>query len=91
MESGSSGAEPEVVKFPHACHKHFRTLVQAEAFMADWMEMYACMVKAKIKEELLEGHRPSETNELPVNLTLKTRDSNDEGELADRLGKVNLK
>ena len=91
MESGSSGAEPEVAKFQHACHKHFRTLVQAEAFIADWVEMYACMIKAKIKEELWKGYRPLETNGLPVHLTLKTRDSDDEGELADRFRKANLK
>ena len=91
MKSGSRGAEPEVVKFQHACHKHFRTLVQAEAFIADWVEMYACMVKAKIKEELLKGYRPLETNGLPIHLTLKTGGSNDEGELADSFRKANLK
>ena len=58
--------------------------------MADRVEIYTYIVKDKIKEELLKGHRSSETNKLPVNLILKTGDSDDEG-LADRFRKVNLK
>jgi hypothetical protein len=49
MDSGSGGSEPEVVNFSGACHKRFRTLAQAEAFIAYWVEMNACIVKAKIK------------------------------------------
>ena len=49
------------------------------------------MVKSKIKEELLKGYQPLEANGLPFNLTLKTEDSGDEGELADRFRKVNWK
>lgn len=47
MRSGSGGAEPEVVHFSGACHKHFRTFAQAGAFIEDWVEMYACIVKAR--------------------------------------------
>ncbi len=72
MNSGSGGAEPEVVHFSGACHKHFQMLTQAEAFIADWVKMYACVVKAKIKEELLNDCRPTKMKGTPVELTLKT-------------------
>jgi hypothetical protein len=58
--NGSGGAEPEVVKFPGACHKHFRTLQQAEAFLADWKEANSC-IEAKIKEELYHSYLAAET------------------------------
>ncbi len=48
MDSGSGGSELEVVNFSSTCHKRFRTLAQTEAFIADWVEMYACVVKAQI-------------------------------------------
>ncbi len=82
---------PEVVKFPAACHKHFRTLAQAEAFIEDWVEMYAYIGRAKIKRDLLDGHRPAKMKGLLVGLALKTGDSNDEDELIDGLGRLRVK
>lgn len=79
-----------MVNFSDACHKHFRTQAQAEAFIADWVEMYACMVKAKIKKELLDGYRPAKMKGLPVELTLKIGGSNDEHELTDGLGRLRM-
>lgn len=79
-----------MVESSGACHKRFRTLAQAEAFTADWEETYACMVKAKIKEELSHGYRPAKMKGLPVALTLKTGGGNDEDELTDGLGKLGL-
>lgn len=73
-----------------ACHKHFRTLAQAEAFIADWAEMYAFMVKANIQKELLDAYRPAKTKGLPTEFTLKTGGS-DEDELTDRLGRLKVK
>ena len=70
-----------MVNFPGAYHKHFRTLAQAEAFIEDWVEMYAYRVRANIKKELLDGNRPAKIKGLPVGLALKTGGSNDEDEL----------
>lgn len=79
-----------MVNFRGACHKRFRTLAQAEAFIADWVEMDA-YVKAKIKKELSDGHRPAKMKGLPVELTLKTGASNDgEDELTDDLGRLKV-
>lgn len=90
MDSGSGGSEPEVVNFSGACHKRFRTLAQAEAFIADWVEMHACVVKAKIKEELLVGHRPAKMKGSPVELSLKTESNDDEDELTDVFSKTRI-
>ncbi len=38
--SASGGAELEVVKHPHACHKRFRTKEEAEVFIAQWAKAY---------------------------------------------------
>jgi len=79
-----------VVESSGACHKRFRTLAQAEGFIADWEEGYACTVKAKIKEELSHGYRPAKMKGLLVALTLKTGGGNDEDELIDGLGNLGL-
>ncbi len=90
MDSGSGGSELEVVNFSGTCHKRFRTLAQAEAFIADWVEMYACVVKAQIKEELLDGHRPTKMKGLPVEHSLKTEGNDDEDELTDVFSKTRI-
>jgi hypothetical protein len=91
MDSGSGGAEPEVVRFSRACHKHFRTLAQAEAFIVDWVEMCACVVKANTKEELLDGYRPAKLKGTPVGLSLKTEGGGaDDDELTDGLSKMRI-
>ena len=91
MNSGSGGAEPEVVYFSGACHKHFRTLVQAEAFIADWEEMDARIAKAKIERELLCSYRPAKTKGSPAKLSLETGGSNDGDQLSDSLSRIRIK
>ena len=76
-----------MVKFSGACHKHFRTLDQAEAFIADWEEMY---VKAKIKEELSEGHRPAQMRETPVPLSSKIEFDDTDEELAGGVSRMRI-
>lgn len=78
------------MKFSGACHKHFRTRKQADDFIADWIEMYACMVKDHIKEELLHGYRPEQMTGSPVTLTLKPQNSEEEDELAAAMSKSGL-
>ncbi len=90
MDSESDGLKLEVVNFSDACHKRFRTLTQAEAFIANWMKMYACVVKAQIKEELLNGHRPTKMKGLPVEHSLKTEGNDDEDELTNVFSKIRI-
>ncbi len=52
--------------------------------------MYACIVKAKIKEELWDGHRPTRMKGTPVGLSLKAEGSDDEEGLTDRLRRVTI-
>ena len=78
------------MKFQDACHKRFRTLVQAEAFIADWGEMYASIVKARVTEKLSSGHRPAKMKGLPAELGLKTKGSNDEDELIDGFDRIDI-
>jgi viroplasmin and RNaseH domain-containing protein len=79
-----------VVKFSGACHKHFRTLEQAEAFIADWEEMSACIVKAKNKEESSDGHRPAQMRETPVSFSLKIECDDTDEELADGVSRMRI-
>lgn len=89
MDSGSGGAEPEVLHFSGACHKHFRTLAQAEAFMADWKEMSNCVAKAK--KELLNGCRPTKMKVTRVGLSLNTEGGGaDSDELTDGLSRMRI-
>lgn len=52
------GTKPKIATFSRVCDKHFRTETQASAFISDWIEMFACVAKANIKNELLKGYRP---------------------------------
>lgn len=45
--------------------------------------MYACIVKARIKDELLAGYRPVYTKGRPIPFSLKIGDNQEEDELAD--------
>lgn len=56
--SGKPGAKEEVNQFSGACHKHFRTRAQAEAFIGDWKDSYAEIWRSAIKEALDQGLRP---------------------------------
>jgi hypothetical protein len=56
--SGKRGAKKEVNEFSGACHKHFRTCAQAEAFIEDWKDSYADIWRSAIREALDQGLRP---------------------------------
>lgn len=47
----------EVERVPGACHKHFKTRLQAEAFIEDWKQAVAEVYCEKIKNGLDKGHR----------------------------------
>ncbi|KAI2788539.1 hypothetical protein POX_e06557 [Penicillium oxalicum] len=55
---GENGAEKEVTEEKGSCHKRFRTMAQAEAFIEDWKETYAQIWHEIIKNALDRGHRP---------------------------------
>jgi viroplasmin and RNaseH domain-containing protein len=55
-------AKPEVDRSSGACHKHFRTRAQAEAFIEDWKNSYADVCRREIKAKLDQGFRPSNMN-----------------------------
>ena len=78
------------MRFPDACHKRFRTLVQAEAFIADWEEMYATIIKARFKEKLASRHRPAKMKGLPAKLRLNTRGSDDKDEFVYGFDRVKI-
>lgn len=59
------------MNFPGAYHKHFWTLTQAESFISDWTEMFACLAKANIKRELLDGRRSEIMQEWFLQFQLK--------------------
>lgn len=52
------GAQKEVIRKRGSCHKKFRTVAQAEAFIEDWKETYAGIWYELIKEALNKGLRP---------------------------------
>lgn len=91
MDIGNSGAELEVVNFPGACHKHFRTLAQAESFISDLIEMFACVAKANIKRELLDCHRPANMQEWSLQFKLKKDTDEVEHTLTDGLKGIKLR
>ncbi|KAF2703981.1 hypothetical protein K504DRAFT_463056 [Pleomassaria siparia CBS 279.74] len=56
--SGEDGALKAVREMPGACHKRFRTEAQALAFIEDWKEAYAEVVRRAVIEQLDRGLRP---------------------------------
>jgi predicted nucleotidyltransferase len=56
--SGPQGALQSIHEIDGACYKRFRTKEQAEAFIEDWKEAYAEVVRRVVKEALDEGLRP---------------------------------
>jgi hypothetical protein len=78
-----------VVGFKEACHKHFRTLEQAEAFIADWKKM-STLVKAKKKEELSDCHQPAQIRGTPVPLSLKIECKDGAEELATGMRRTRI-
>ena len=88
---GVGGSKPEVLRFPGACHKHFRIEAQAKAFIQDWIEMFACVAKANIKRALLDGHRPFHMQEWCLQYEVKVNDEDiDHNALVDGINRVRL-
>jgi hypothetical protein len=56
--SGATGALEETREISGACYKCFRTEAQAEAFIKDWKESYAEVVRQEVRKGLEEGFRP---------------------------------
>lgn len=52
QNSGADGASDETDMWKGACHKHFRTEAQAEAFIQDWESSLVelCNIAAKPKQ-----------------------------------------
>ncbi|KAI9802281.1 MAG: hypothetical protein M1833_001787 [Piccolia ochrophora] len=61
------GAEREVVEYPGACHKRFRTVEQGKAFLEDWEETSASIDKANANTLLVESPSLVGTKGLSVN------------------------
>jgi hypothetical protein len=62
IHSGPEGALEDIREISGACHKHFRTKEQAEAFIEDWKEAYAEVWRRAVKGALDEGLRPQNMN-----------------------------
>lgn len=90
MNSESDDSKLEVVNFSDTCHKRFRTLTQAEAFIANWVKMYVCIIKAQIKEKLLNDHRSTKMKKLSVEHSLKTENNDDKNELTNVFSKIRI-
>ena len=52
--------------------------------------MYASIVKAQIKDELLAGHRPVYTKGRPIPFSLKIGNNQEEDELEEAVDKTKL-
>jgi hypothetical protein len=76
--SEETGALKEVHKLPGACHKHFKTKHQAEAFIEDWKEACADVVRRAVKQALDQGNRP---RDMKLDITSLWRDGEDKSML----------
>lgn len=69
------------MRFPGACHRHFRTVKQAEAFIADWEEISACIAN---------GHLPAHMRGSSVSLSSRMELNNGDEELADSMRELRI-
>jgi hypothetical protein len=58
--SGKRGAKKQITEEPGSCHKSFRTMAQAQAFIEDWKASYTAIWCELIQEALDGGFRPHE-------------------------------
>lgn len=79
-EFGSGKVKPMVETVPGACHKHFRTHAQAEAFIDDWKTSFADISRRVIKEKLDRGFRPQD---MKLNFEGMLRPTSAYGEVED--------
>ena len=56
--SGKTGALEQIHEISGACHKRFKTEVQAKAFIEDWKESFADLWRREVKQALDRGLRP---------------------------------
>jgi hypothetical protein len=55
-----NGALEEVKEIPGACYKCFQTEAQAKAFIEDWKDSYAEVVRQAVRKGLDKGLRPQD-------------------------------
>ena len=80
-----------MLQFSGACHKTFRTETQAEAFIQDWIETFACVAKANIRQALSDGHRPFHMQEWSLQFELKPNEEDTDYEgLVGRVSRIRL-
>ena len=80
-----------MVGFDGNCHKHFRSLAQAEAFLEDWKEMNARVVKVNTEDRLLKSCRSDTIKGAPVELCSKAAGGgDDDDDLVDGLSKLRM-
>ena len=89
LSSGKNGCKCQVDKVSGACHKHFKTKGQADAFIEDWKESVARIYYQAIKKALDDGKRPCDMNFdisglLPVQ-AVRVEDTDDGGSLLEDL------
>lgn len=84
---GDDGSKRQVEKIPGACHKHFRTRTQAEAFIEDWKQSVAELYHRAIRDALDQGFRPLDMG-LSIKSLLSKHETKAEG--ADYLADLDL-
>ena len=93
LTSCSGKAEPEVKYVSGECHKRFRTLDQAEAFIEDWKETFADVYRGAIKDALDRGFRPNNMKLSTEGILHKSGEKTENTDIVDELnfGKLTIK
>lgn len=84
--SGKKETREQVHEISGACHKRFKTKVQAEAFIEDWKEAFAEVWRLEIKRALDRGHKPRNMRISIDGILGERRDDDDVEDLAEHLG-----
>ncbi|KAI0570488.1 Cauli-VI domain-containing protein [Pyrenophora tritici-repentis] len=80
---GVNGVFEATHEISSACHKCFRTEAQAKAFIEDWKESYAEVVRQAVRKGLDEGLRP---RDMSLNVEGLLQEGNQVELLAEQLG-----
>ncbi|OQD75566.1 hypothetical protein PENANT_c148G03786 [Penicillium antarcticum] len=96
---GNNGAKNQVTGEPGSCHKRFRTMAQAKAFIEDWKASYTAIWCELIREALDEGFRPRdiqafrrhEMSLIVEQFLSRPRKENDTYEVAEQMLSLSLK
>jgi hypothetical protein len=78
-----NGAFEATCEISNACHKCFKTEAQAEAFIKDWKESYAELVRQAVWKGLNGGLRP---RDISLNVEGLLREGDQVESLAEELG-----